>query len=91
MEKKGAILTLLTLIGKEGVKVSILYSYLKIDFGTGTSTFYSALITLRNLGLIEETFVEDPRGGPKRRIISLSSKGLKVAKKLLEIGEILSK
>lgn len=54
------------------------------ELDMSNTTVYNALLTLMKLGLIEE------KRENVKRVISLTNKGEKVAKKLMEIEQILS-
>ncbi|MEN3026074.1 MAG: MarR family transcriptional regulator [Candidatus Methanosuratincola petrocarbonis] len=55
--------------------------------GLSQTSLYNALRKLKDAGLIEEKFEED---FPRRRLISLTEKGMKVAEKLEEIERLLA-
>ena len=87
LEKKGAILILVHLKVKRRINISFLLADLKERYGTGSSTFYSALAILENLGLVKEEILY--REGRRNRIIELTNKGDLIAEKLMEINQIL--
>jgi len=75
----------------------LVYLYKEGDFavseiirkvGSSQQAIYNALRKLRDAGLIQEELEET---FPRRRLISLTEKGRKVAEKLEEIEEELSK
>lgn len=83
LEQTGSIRIMLLLNNKGGLTLTDI----KDNVSCSLSAVYNALRKLKDAGLIEEEFEED---FPRRRLISLTEKGKKVAEKLEEIEEELS-
>lgn len=83
IEKQSGTLTILIYLTKKSDSITSIIRYT----GITSSSIYRALTKLSDLGLIQDEIDESVR--PRKRIISLTKKGRKVAKKLLDVEKIL--
>jgi len=83
LEQTGSVRIIL-LLSRRG---DVTLTDLRDNVGCSISSIYNALPKLKNAGIIQESLEAD---FPRRRRISLTAKGKRVAEKLADVERILS-
>ena len=87
LRQKGVLEVLFLLNEKSPLKITEIVEQMRVLKGMSSSTVYRALKILNENGLVSETEEESNRGGPVRRVFSITDKGKKIVSLLKSVEE----